>query len=383
MASPELINVTKACIDRATDPQHAQTFAPIASALTPWLIESASRPLPQTPNVTKALSDAASALSGVQNEFARKAAELVKALDGQPSADFAFELVTKQRMRTQKQSADSYRDPKRDDATLRARLGVAVLHPLLEEEEEALRDFLTDVVGNIEWYEVRIGETLSAHRRLTYGSVVFGIVAIIAVTAVAFAANNQSQGAHASSVVLSQIGLLIGAASLVAKLLFGASDHRARLGLFWKASSDLKHLLYGMQQRWGSGKLTPQRRSDFLKELQDAVEAARKITEDERGAFFETFTNPHETLTRVTDTVKLVHGHVSDARTAIAALQQHLKDAEKAVLDAEVLEKKKAYLFEQLPEGTAKEAAKVELHKAEAETMGARFLLKTLRERSV
>jgi len=187
----------------------------------------------------------------------------------------------------------------------------------------ALDDFSRDVVLAIEYYETRLRALQRWHWVAIGGSALIGLGALGAIVYFAFRSGDNAQ-APAASVVAAQLGLLVSGAVGAVKTLASAADVKAQLGTFWKASSDLKSVLYTMEGQWrgqipnGEAAAKPQLPPEFKTALLAAIEKARVIGEEERGAFFASLKSSSDVLPTVTDVFDTARMRRNEIRDALA-----------------------------------------------------------------
>lgn len=198
-----------------------------------------------------------------------------------------------ERFRPVEESRLETQDAAHDARILLARLGQRppegktdlAEHPLFER----VKGFCADVTLNIKWYEEKREET----QRLWYG-----LFALIFVLACGGSILMMSLSAKWASNLWLTFALGLTLPSLQA--FTSAVDYKARLGAFWKASADLKELLFALEDLWRGKDL--QADEAFARMLEECRVAARRICRQERDAFFQTYKSPAELVDKLSST---------------------------------------------------------------------------------
>jgi hypothetical protein len=174
--------------------------------------------------------------------------------------------------------------------------------------------FLRDVVLPISWYAGKINQALKARNwYLFLTGVLLLLIPILLAGASVFAKSHVSD---APLIVAQLTGVLTGVVALQ-RLIAAALAQQQRYGAWYKASSDLKKLWYGLQSGWlnrGLAKDWPQQRPAFLTDLTDRVAQGRAIASDEQADFFQKLSLP---------TVDVLD-YLSKARTDVSSLLGNL-----------------------------------------------------------
>src|SRR4029079_17489276 len=98
-----------------------------------------------------------------------------------------------------------------------------------------------------------------------------------------------------------QLTIFAGGALTVLQVIAALADGKALLTIFWKASSDLKELLYTFEQKW-CGKAAVEAGggfcagSGFCEAVDEALRASRAVTRAERVDFFATLRSPSDVV---------------------------------------------------------------------------------------
>ncbi len=169
-------------------------------------------------------------------------------------------------------------------------------HPLFE----TVKDFCAEVTLNIKWYEEKREET----QRLWYG--LFALIVVL------------SCGGGLLMVALAHkwdsnlwLTFALGLTLPSLQAFTSAVDYKARLGAFWKASADLKELLFALEDTWRgrdlltdlvtvevNGTAVPK---SFSRMLEECQATARRICRQERDAFFQTYKSPAELVDKLSN----------------------------------------------------------------------------------
>lgn len=167
-------------------------------------------------------------------------------------------------------------------------------HPLFD----SVKDFCAEVTLNIKWYEEKREQT----QRLWYG--LFALILVLSCGG-SILVMSLARTWESSLWLTFALGLTL--PSLQA--FTSAVDYKARLGAFWKASADLKELLFALEDTWRGRNLqedvvtlevngTTVSRS-FPRYLEECRAAARRICRQERDSFFQTYKSPAELVDRL------------------------------------------------------------------------------------
>jgi hypothetical protein len=171
-------------------------------------------------------------------------------------------------------------------------------HPLFP----ALQDYCMDVTVNIDWYEEQRQRTRRDWKRLFYGIIAAGGVTSSVAIGLAYWLKTEAA-----------ITLFLAAFLPAIQGMASATDHKARLGGFWKASADLKELLFRLEEAW-RGKALEQDRVTYHVDGRDVERTfeevlkldrttARQIARAERENFFNTFKSPTEAVSRFSESI--------------------------------------------------------------------------------
>lgn len=205
-----------------------------------------------------------------------------------------FRPVEESRLETQ--------DAAHDARILLARLGQQPppgKTDLAEHPEFArVKAFCAEVTLNIKWYEEKREET----QRLWYG--LFALIVVLSCGGGVLLVSLAHK--WASNLWLTfALGLTL--PSLQA--FTSAVDYKARLGAFWKASADLKELLFALEDTWRGKDLQADTVTlelngaaitrSFPRYLEDCRLAARRICRQERESFFQTYKSPAELVDKL------------------------------------------------------------------------------------
>jgi hypothetical protein len=233
-----------------------------------------------------------------------------------------------------KESVGDHRTPDladRDMHVLLERLQINVVPPKDSEDHALIRRFCTDVTVNIAWYAGKLDGERMLQTFWTVAAVVLGI-AVLALTIVPTLRYGSIHRDPGGQIIAAQIGVLGAGALGTLQMLSSVVDVKARVGAFWKASADLKELLFTFEDRWKGraagqdAKLT----NDFKMAVLEAVQQARRISREERDAFFGSYRSPAEVLSTVGSVMDVVRGR----RQEVGALQRDALAARTAMQDA-------------------------------------------------
>jgi len=157
--------------------------------------------------------------------------------------------------------------------------------------ERLLLKYCIEVPLNIAWYERarRSAQTIMRAQRLCVVVIMLG-----GLGAVAWITTSQID----KQLVTAQIGTMLATLLFALQVLVTATDKKAQLGGFWRASADLKEGWYTFEQSW-SGRVPLERAAlaEFETAVWQEIHNARKIARTEREAYFNTFKSAGELLT--------------------------------------------------------------------------------------
>lgn len=195
-----------------------------------------------------------------------------------PSYKFE-EMVRKQTVRTPEDAAHAL-------STFATRLGVPEAPAVREQLLEPLRHYVIEVHLNIDWYVRR----LERERRLQLMFTAFSVVLLVGIPPlIALLSKIDKDTASTAAVITAMItGILA-----IHKTLAAWLDKRQLFGHFWRASAELKEVLYSFEQTWvdkavQDGVAQP----EFLQAVQTDIARARQIVQAERQGFYEIYQSP-------------------------------------------------------------------------------------------
>lgn len=199
---------------------------------------------------------------------------------------------------TQRRSAGKAQYRPREVAQAERRVLLRRLEVSSEEEKllEPLSDLLDryclEVPLNIRWYEEARRRAFS--RLVLFNTLIVGI-ALAALGVTAWMLFHPRPPSATGGMSFAQLSITVAALLGAVQVLAAANDHKARVGIFWKAAADLKEQLYSFEESWrgkvvAGGKVAP----DFETLVRQELKAARKIARDERTEFFNTYKSTQE-----------------------------------------------------------------------------------------
>jgi hypothetical protein len=148
-----------------------------------------------------------------------------------------------------------------------------------------LTRFCLDVPMVIEWYARRIRRGLVLH----YAALGFCVVAAVLLLAVVTVAPLSTRMSVTwQSEVFARLMIMTAGGFALLRLLARLGDGRARLMAFWRASSDLKDVLYSLEEDWRDRVMVDGRRvhPELAAAVHHALARARLIVAAEKESFF-------------------------------------------------------------------------------------------------
>jgi hypothetical protein len=250
------------------------------------------------------------------------------------------------------------------------------------ETRRLLHRYCSEVVLNIEWYDrARRGEAFK-NSVATTGMVALMIIALVLLFLAASVPAILHSGASDAMLSLTVFG---GGVLTILQVMASGGDARARMTIFWKASSDLKEALYTFEDKWRertvvteSDKVVvdPKFRDALLEELR----GARAITRGERLEFFATVRTPADVLSTAMAAADGLRGRRTDVTTALSARTQRIADATKAAADARGAVAAAEYRLQEAPSEELQKAARLALTGAKADLIRAEAVLHEISE---
>lgn len=166
-----------------------------------------------------------------------------------------------------------------------------------------LTRFCLDVPMVIQWYARRMRRGLVAH----YAALGFCVVAAVLLLAVVTVAPLSSRAAVAwQSEVFARLTIMTVGGFALLRLLARLGDRRARLMAFWKASSDLKDLLYSLEEDWRHRLFDEHGHvhADFAAAVHRTLARARLVVAAEKESFFRLIAGADELVEQASSAVE-------------------------------------------------------------------------------
>ncbi|HVW26450.1 MAG TPA: hypothetical protein VHC69_13875 [Polyangiaceae bacterium] len=262
-------------------------------------------------------------------------------------------------------------------AVLRSRLGVPADAKLEHDLSRALLRFCTDVVLNIAWYERARRREESRNRWMTSGMVALMVVALGLLFFTSLLPS-LPVGVPAPSGML-QLTVFAGGALTVLQVIAALADGKARLAIFWKASADLKELLYGFEQRWcDKAVVATGAAPGFSDAIEEAMRSAHAITRAERLDFFATVRSPSDVVAIATSAADTLRGRAVSSTVAAVQHEEAIAEARRELAAARAAVAASEFRMNALPEGAARDGEKIVLINAQSEVVRAERLLHDL-----
>lgn len=163
-----------------------------------------------------------------------------------------------------------------------------------------LLEYVVDVHLNIEWYVKRLAREQMWRRIFIVASILLlpTIPLLIwrlgYIDAGAGAGSTSSTGSTSSgNTTAVQITAMITGILAIHKAIAAWLDKRQLFSLFWRASAELKEILYSLEQTWqGQAHIDGELRPEFLEAVNAGIKQARQIIHDERQNFYELYRYP-------------------------------------------------------------------------------------------
>lgn len=153
---------------------------------------------------------------------------------------------------------------------------------------------------NIAWYDHAKKRESLKRAGLISLILLFAVAGLAGMVAYAFL--DEFVGRHGSGVpapsnaAVFQISAFVGAAFAILRLIATLTSNQCRLGLFWRARSDIAEVLYLFEQKW-QGQFATARLAELSADLDTGITAARHIARTERQQFFDSLISPADVLT--------------------------------------------------------------------------------------
>jgi hypothetical protein len=160
----------------------------------------------------------------------------------------------------------------------------------LGETLDRCRTYVVDVILPISWYTAKINR--ARHIRTAY---IIGTGLLILLIPVGLAYIPQLTGTGVTSSVVAQLGGALTGVLALQKMVSASLAAQQRYGVWWKVSSDLKKLWYGLQTKWLQNGLAAnwaQKEAEFCSDLDGGIQRARGLVSDEEADFFQKLTIP-------------------------------------------------------------------------------------------
>lgn len=148
---------------------------------------------------------------------------------------------------------------------------------------------------NIDWYATnQNAQKKSYHARLVL-AVAVTLLALAATTAAALSAGAHG-GVAQAGLLASEIAVVTSGAFGTLRILSAAGDPKARMSVFWKARAALSKRIYTFESTWRGRSAEAHFEENFEKALNEELDAARAIGDEEEEAFFKTWADPADVL---------------------------------------------------------------------------------------
>jgi hypothetical protein len=120
-----------------------------------------------------------------------------------------------------------------------------------------------------------------------------------------------SAAPEGSNATVFQISAFVGAGFAILRFVSSLASNQCRIGLFWRARSDIAEVLYLFEQKW-QGQFSMARLSELYADLDAGITAARHIARTERQQFFDSLISPNDALSSAQQAFGSVFGQVQN-----------------------------------------------------------------------
>lgn len=253
------------------------------------------------------------------------------------------------------------------------RLGAGAGRSLTADGEMLLLGYCTEIVLNIVWYERARKREQRRNRLLTALTVVVMITALGLLVASALPSLVKQNATPTTAFTLA---VFSGGILTVMQVLAALTDGKAKLSIFWKASSDLKEALYTFEQKWRQRAFVPEGNRLVLTPeatvaVEDARRTARAVARSERLEYFSAMKTPADVLAVAVAAADSLRARRAETVAAVSGREQRIADARKAVAEARASVLASEYRLEALSDPAEKTAEAKILMKARAELVRA------------
>ncbi|WP_428265569.1 hypothetical protein [Haliangium sp.] len=202
-----------------------------------------------------------------------------------------------------------------------------------ETVDQLLTRYVVHVHLNISWY----AERLAREKRWRQLYIACSVLLLLIIPALVWLLAHTSSGDSAS--VTAQISALITGVLGIHKAMAGWLDKRQLFGHFWRASAELKELLYSLEEEWkGRAVADGALRREFRDALRADIEKARQILHKERQGFYDLYQYPSfDIFHKLNEAFTQGRGLATSLRPA-PLLEREAADKREAELDKRVAE---------------------------------------------
>lgn len=182
---------------------------------------------------------------------------------------------------------ESIRSPEQAEETLQTFLARLDIPGNPEDTSGLLRQYVVDVHLNIEWYVRRLRREKVWQRLFVTGSVLLLPGIPVLIWGLSYLSDT------AASWSATQVTAVLTGVLAIHKSVAAWLDKRQLFGHFWRASAELKELLYSFELRWrGKAVAGGALRPELCEALLDDLARAREIVREERRGFYELYKSP-------------------------------------------------------------------------------------------
>jgi hypothetical protein len=210
--------------------------------------------------------------------------------------------------------------------------------------------YCMDFPLNITWYQRATAYNVWQQRVAGLFVITLSILALIVTAVPAVLPSFGGKTITEQTSISAQIAVFVTATFGILRILAIATDRKACIGTFWKASADLKEALFTFEEVWRKKVLNKDSSvsQEFITALLGELRFARKVARTERDSYFSAFNSPVDMVNTVSTGIDLVRTRRQD----VTALQVEQATARR--VKEEAVAKKLGDLQDKIIEAKAK-----------------------------